>query len=109
FVEARYSGFYGIDHGDPQEAGEPRVKPRFYDLDTGQITGGIYSWYDGHSWKSGASAKVSHFAEKFMGGSHDVKLGVQFDSGGSDYTIGLNDYIYTYGSPPPTRSQPRPL
>jgi outer membrane receptor protein involved in Fe transport len=100
FVEARYSGFYGIDHGDPLEASEPRVKPRLYDLDTGQITGGIYSWYDGDSWKTGATAKLSHFAEKFMGGSHDLKLGVQYDSGGSDYVIGPNDYIYTYGSTP---------
>ncbi len=98
FVEARYSGFYGVDHGDPLESGEPRVKPRFYDLDTDRITGGIYSWYDGNSWKSAVSGKVSHYADNFMGGSHDLKLGVQFDSGGSDYAIGPNDYIYTYGS-----------
>jgi hypothetical protein len=98
FVEARYSGFYGVDHGDPLETGEPRVKPRFYDLDTDRITGGIYSWYDGNAWKSAVSGKVSHYAENFMGGSHDVKLGVQFDSGGSDYALGPNDYIYTYGS-----------
>ena len=98
FVEARYSGFYGVDHGDPLETSEPRVKPRFYDLDTDRITGGIYSWYDGNSWKSAVSGKISHYADSFMGGSHDVKLGVQVDSGGSDYVLGLNDYIYTYGS-----------
>jgi hypothetical protein len=100
FIEARYSGFYGDDHGDPLEEGEARVQPRFQDLDTGEITGGIYSWYDGNSWKSAVSGKVSHYAESFMGGSHDVKLGVQFDSGGSDYAFGPNDYIYTYGSTP---------
>jgi outer membrane receptor protein involved in Fe transport len=99
-IEARYSGFYGYDHGDPLEASEPRVKPRFNDLDTGEITGGIYSWYDGVSWKTAAAGKVSHYAENFMGGSHDLKLGVQFDSGGSDYVLGPNDYIYTYGSTP---------
>ncbi|MGH9896722.1 MAG: hypothetical protein ACREA0_32925, partial [bacterium] len=98
FVEARYSGFYGVDHGDPLEEGEPRVRPRFYDLDTDAVTGGIYSWYDGNAWKSAVSGKVSHYADDFMGGSHDVKLGVQFDSGGSDYILGPNDYIYTYGS-----------
>ena len=98
FIEARYSGFYGYDHGDPLESNEPRVKPRFYDLDSGAITGGIYSWYDGVSWKTAAAGKVSHYAENFMGGSHDFKLGVQFDSGGSDYVTGPNDYIYTYGS-----------
>jgi hypothetical protein len=98
--EARYSGFYGKDHGDPLEAGEPRVKPRFNDLDTGRITGGIYSWYDGDSWKSGFNGKVSHYADSFMGGSHDVKLGVQYGEGGSDYVTGYNDYIYTYGTTP---------
>jgi hypothetical protein len=100
FIEARYSGFYGIDHGDPLQSGQPRVAPRYYDIDTGAITGGIYSWYDGNSWKSAFSGKVSHYADSFMGGSHDLKLGVQFDSGGSDYVTGLNDYIYTYGSTP---------
>jgi len=100
FVEARYSGFYGKDHGDPLQPGQPRVAKRFKDIDTSQLTGGIYSWYDGDSWKSAGMAKVSHYADHFLGGSHDVKLGVQFDSGGSDYLIGLNDYIYTYGSTP---------
>jgi hypothetical protein len=98
FIEARYSGFYGIDHGDPLQDGQPRVARRFKDLDSGRITGGIYSWYDGNAWKTAGMAKVSHYAENFLGGSHDLKLGVQFDSGGSDYVIGPNDYIYTYGS-----------
>jgi hypothetical protein len=100
YVEARYSGFYGKDHGDPQVASEPRVKPRFYDLDTDEITGGIYSWYDGVSEKTAFSGKLSHFADKFMGASHDFKFGVQYNSGGSDYVLGPNDYIYTYGTLP---------
>ena len=98
-LEARYSGFYGKDHGDPLEGG-PRVARRFRDIDTGQITGGIYSWYDGDSWRSGVNGKLSHFADSFMGGSHDLKLGVQYGQGGSDYISGYNDYIYTYGATP---------
>jgi hypothetical protein len=35
-----------------------------------------------------------------MGGSHDFKFGVQYNSGGSDYVLGPNDYIYTYGTEP---------
>jgi outer membrane receptor protein involved in Fe transport len=103
YFEARYSGFYGNDHAKPLnecstpsfECG-PRVNPRFYDLDTGAITGGIYYWYEGEVWKSAVSAKVSHFADDFLGGSHDFKFGVQYNSGGSDYLTGPNDYIYTY-------------
>ena len=100
YFEARYSGFYGKDHGDPLHEGEPRVKPRFFDLDTGEITGGIYSWYDGVSEKTALSGKLSYFADKFMGASHDFKFGVQYNSGGSDYVLGPNDYIYTYGTEP---------
>ncbi len=103
FVELRYSGFYGKDHGDPLNAScsppcplSARQQPRFYDLDTGHISGGIYYWYDGDSWKTAVAGKVSHFADNFLGGSHDFKFGVQYNSGGSDYTIGYNDYIYTY-------------
>ena len=66
-LEARYSGFYGVDHGDPLNGG-PRVARRFNDLDTGQITGGIYSWYDGKSAKTAFSGKVTKYADKFMGG-----------------------------------------
>jgi hypothetical protein len=96
YFEARVSGFYGKDHADPLQPGEPRIKPRFLDLDTGEITGGIYSWYDGDVWKTAVSAKVSHFAEDFLGGSHDFKFGVQFQDGGADYLLGYNDYIRTY-------------
>jgi len=100
YVEARVSGFYGRDHADPQQEGEPRVKPRYLDLDTGLVTGGIYSWYDGDIWKTAASVKVSHFADKFLGGSHDFKFGVQLNDGGADYVGGYNDYIRTYSGVP---------
>ena len=73
------------------------------DLDTGQITGGIYSWYDGDIWKTAASVKVSHFADNFLGGSHDFKFGVQLNDGGGDYLGGYNDYIRTYGGVPSLR------
>jgi len=100
YVEARVSGFYGKDHADPLVETEPRVKTRFLDLDTGQITGGIYSWYDGDVWKTAASAKVSHFAENFLGGTHDFKFGVQLSDGGGDYVGGYNDYVRTYSGVP---------
>ena len=78
----------------------PGCKPRYNDLDTGQITGGIYYWYDGTSEKTAASFKVSHFADNFIGGSHDFKFGVQYNTGGHDYLTGYNDYIYTYSGTP---------
>ncbi len=96
YLEARFSGFYGSDHGDPTQSGVARIQPRYLDVDTGLITGGVYSWYDGSINRTGASVKISHFADKFLGGSHDFKFGVQYNQGGRDYIIGTNDYIYTY-------------
>jgi hypothetical protein len=100
YLEARLSGFYGKDHGDPLDANEARAQPRFLDLDTGEITGGIYSWYDGDVWKTAGSIKVSHFADDFLGGSHDFKFGIQANDGGADYLFGYNDYIRTYSGVP---------
>jgi outer membrane receptor protein involved in Fe transport len=104
YVEGRFSGFYGHDHGDPVQPGVARVQPRFYDLAAGPgqdvITGGIYTWYDGTISRTGASVKVSHFSDHFMGGSHDLKFGVQYDRGGRDYIHGENDLVYTYGGVP---------
>ena len=39
-LEGHFSGFWGDDHGEPLGAEFPRVNPRFYNLDTGEITGG---------------------------------------------------------------------
>jgi hypothetical protein len=100
YVEARISGFFGHDHGDPLQSGDPRVQARYKDLNSGSVTGGIYSWYDGTLSKKAVSAKVSHFADNFLGGSHDFKFGIQYTNGSSDYIIGKNDYIYTYGNTP---------
>ena len=97
FVEARLAGYYGKDSTDPLIEGEPRVLPRIINNDTGQITGGISSWGDAKTWRTGASAKVSHLADRFLGGSHDVKLGVQYTGGGRDAILGVNDYLYIVG------------
>jgi len=99
YVEARYAGFYGHDLGKPND-GSNKISRRYIDTETGQITGGIYSWYDGKSNKTGVNAKVSHFADSFLGGSHDFKFGVQYNQGGGNYTQAYNDYIYTYGGEP---------
>lgn len=100
FVEARLAGYYGKDSTDPLLGGEPRVLPRIIDNDTGLITGGISSWSDGKTWRTGVSGKLSHLADNFLGGSHDLKLGVQYNGGGVDRITGFNDYIYISGGRP---------
>jgi len=94
-LEARVAGFWGHDHLDPLVG--PLVQPYFYDLDTGQASGGLYSWYDDRTYQSTSSVKVSHFADNFLGSSHDFKFGVQYVNGGvNDGRFGYNDRIYTY-------------
>jgi hypothetical protein len=97
--EARYSGFYGTAETDPLNGG-PRINRRFQDLDTGNVTGGISYWYEGKSFKTAFAGKLTKYADNFLGAQHDFKVGVQYNSGGGEFVIGYNDYIYTYGSEP---------
>jgi outer membrane receptor protein involved in Fe transport len=94
-LDARYSGFYGdIDLG-PASSEYPRTATRFYDLDTGLVTGGHIYFYILDATKTTVNAKVSHFADDFMGGSHDFKFGVQFGHATSGGVYGLNDYVFS--------------
>ncbi len=97
--EARYSGFYGTSNTVPLNGG-PKIAKRFQDLDTGNVTGGISYWYEGKSFKTAFSGKVTKYADNFLGAQHDFKVGVQYNSGGGESLNGYNDYIYTYGSTP---------
>ncbi len=73
----------GTTTSDPITQGPgPHPAADFDKLDTGQITGGIYYWYDDKTYQATASVKVSHFADNFLGASHDFKFGVQYVNGG---------------------------
>ncbi len=93
---SRYSGFWLHSSNDPNEDGQARVQTRFVDDDTGLITGGISSWAESRSWRYGLSAKLSQGKEQLWGGSHDLKIGVQYGGHGSDNLNGPNDTITTF-------------
>ncbi|MGH9335620.1 MAG: TonB-dependent receptor, partial [Vicinamibacteria bacterium] len=96
-LEGHFSGFWSDDHLGPIDREQfPRIQPRFYDFDTGQVTGGTYTWYDGDIFKTAVDGKVTHYAEDFLGGSHDFKFGLQWTTGGANGIYGLNDLVYTY-------------
>ncbi len=66
-LDARYSGFYGdVDLG-PASDQYPRTATRFYDLDTGLVTGGHYYFYILDVTKTTVNAKVSHFRRQLSG------------------------------------------
>jgi outer membrane receptor protein involved in Fe transport len=101
-VEVRYSGFYGDVTMGPTDAGQPRDLNRYYDVDTGFISGGHYYWYELQPKRTTITAKVSHLAENFLGKTHDFRFGVQYSSAGAPGLVGYNDYILTYSQTNPT-------
>jgi hypothetical protein len=97
-LEVRGNFYYRLD-GLPPE-GEPEVKTRYRGLDTGTVTGGVV--YVGRSQyeKTSVSAKVTHSADRFLGGSHDLRLGVQYQRGTADNNLFYNDIVYTLAGQP---------
>jgi Carboxypeptidase regulatory-like domain/TonB-dependent Receptor Plug Domain len=98
-LEVRGNYFYYRLDGLPPE-GEPEVKTRYRGLDTGTVTGGVV--YVGRSQyeKTSVSAKVTHYADRFLGGSHDLRLGVQYQRGTADNNLFYNDIVYTLAGQP---------
>ena len=95
-VDVRYGGFYGDVFLAPSDPAVPREQPRVYNLDTGVIGGGFYYWYELHPKRTTLSAKVSHLADNFLGGSHDFRFGVQYQDSEAGGLYGYNDLIFTY-------------
>ncbi len=99
-VEGRFSGYWLQASDDPNQEGQPRIATRFEDQDTGETTGGISGWGENRSWRWGVQGKLSHYAENFLGGSHDLKFGLQYYKNGSANLTGNNDTILTYSRTP---------
>jgi hypothetical protein len=99
-LEARYSGFWLNSSNDPNLAGTPRVMTRFEDDDTGMITGGIDEWTENRSYRNAFATKLSKYADRMWGGSHDLSAGLQYGVHGSDQLNGPNDTIITASGVP---------
>ncbi len=95
-LEARYSGFYADVSLAPTDPNQPRDLARFYDLDTGDLSGGHYYWYELEPSRTSVNAKVSHLSDDFLGGSHDFRFGVQYNESEAGGVYGYNDFILTY-------------
>jgi hypothetical protein len=95
-LEARYSGFWWM-RSDGPNLDEPTIMTRYVDADTGYITGGISGWDEQRSYRSGGQVKFTRYADQFLGGGHDLNLGVQYITTGTSGLFGSNDTITTYG------------
>ena len=97
FIEGRFAGFWLQESNEPLQDGSPRIQMRYTDRDTSYTIGGLQNWSEVRSWRYGPQFKLSHFADNFLGGSHDLKLGVQASTNGNVSLTGPNDVITTYG------------
>jgi hypothetical protein len=98
--EGRFSGFWLQASDDANDPDSPIIGTRFEDQDTNLITGAISAWAETRSWRWGVQGKLSRYVENFAGGSHDVKVGLQYHTHGNSALIGNNDTILTYGNTP---------
>jgi outer membrane receptor protein involved in Fe transport len=95
-IDVRYSGFYGTTTVLPTDPADPRDETRYYDFDSGTTRGGYTFWYELESRRTTLAVKVSHYAEEFLGGSHDFRFGVQYSRASAGGIYGYNDLVYTY-------------
>jgi len=100
FFELKYSGYYSPNDYMPVYG--DKNQPIHYDLATGISSNGPWWPWEYIVTRNQANATVSYFAEDFLAGDHDFKLGVQFNRGTSEawggYGGGKLYYDY-YGQP----------
>jgi len=89
FFELKYAGYWSFMDAMPRSGGSIH-NPVHLDLMTGVISGApIYPW---EYWGSRhqINTNLSHFAEDFIGGDHDFKVGVQYNHGWSQSDAGYS-------------------
>jgi len=92
-VEVRYSGYWLQSSIDPNEDEQPRIGTRVTNDTTGLVSGAITQWRENRSWRYGLQGKLSHYAENVLGGSHDLKVGLQSSTNGNVQLNGPNDTL----------------
>ncbi len=101
YISVRYAGYRGTDDYMPN-SGDMDSSPH-WDWATGEVWGGLaYAAWEWVVLRHQAHAKLSYFAEDFLGGDHDFKIGVQYNRGDSRYPegyIGERWYYDYYGYP----------
>jgi len=101
FFELKYSGWRTFDDYYPSMGGninDPIIWDGFY----GTTTGAPWWIWDGTMDRDQANASFTYFAEDFLAGDHEFKIGVQYTAGKSDWIGGYSGgkwyYLY-YGYP----------
>jgi hypothetical protein len=96
FLDLKYAGYHTADDYIPV-SGDMDTSP-YWDWSTGEISGGgawtMWLWTE---YRHQAHANFSYFAEDFLGGDHEFKIGAQYYKGDSRYAGGYAGEGYFYG------------
>ena len=101
FIDLKYAGYTADDDWGPMN-GDWETSPH-WDWATGEVTGGLGG--AAYFWKTSrhqASASLSYFADDFLGGDHEFKVGAQYYHGDSRWPegyVGERWYYDYYGVP----------
>jgi hypothetical protein len=101
FFELKYSGWRTFDDYYPSMGGDIN-DPIIWDGYSGITSGGPWWIWDGSMNRDQVNVNFTHFADDFLGGDHEFKVGVQYTKGKSEwvggYSGGMSYYLY-YGYP----------
>jgi len=101
FIDLKYAGYTADEDYGPIN-GDWKTSPH-WDWGTGETTGGLGG--AAYFWKTSrhqASASLSYFADDFLAGDHEFKVGVQYYHGDSRYPEGYfgERWYYDYKGVP---------
>jgi len=96
FLELKYGGYWSDDDWLPIHSN--LETPSHYDAHTGITSQGVWWPWMYEVTRHQANANLSYFAEDFLGGDHDFRIGAQYSRGTADnhggYTGGRAYYDY---------------
>jgi len=98
--ELKLGGWYAHDEWVPMDGNLD--EPAHYDGATGYYTNGIWGWTIADASRIQANATLSYYADEFIKGNHDFKIGVQYSYGhyAGTYSYSGGVVYYDYGGYP---------
>jgi len=100
FLDFKYAGYHTADDYLPV-TGDMDTPPHWDS--TGWVSGGcIYTLWKWIEYRHQAHVNLSYFAEDFLGGDHEFKIGAQYYNANSTYSSGYagEGYYYDYYGEP---------
>ena len=94
FFEIRYTGWWVRQ--DIEAADGDHVTPAHYDAYTGMYSGNSYYWGEWPQGQHQVQGTVTHFAEDFLQGDHEFKVGVVYNHSWAGWEWGYHSNVYYY-------------